>query len=87
MLTPEEGYKKAKSILHEVFGQTQVVAASHFDRVTKGCAIKENEGEKLFQLARDMEKRAMNLNKVGYQSDINSRYNISAVVLRLPRYR
>ena len=55
MLTPEEGYKKAKSILREMSGQTHVVAASHIDRVTKGCAIKENEGEKLLQLARDME--------------------------------
>ena len=86
MLAPEEGYKKAKSILHEMFGQTHVVAASHIDRVTKGCAIKENESETLLQLARDMENCAMNLNKLGYQYDINSRYNISAVVLLLPRY-
>ena len=86
MLAPEEGYQKAKSILYEMFGQTHVVAASHIDRVTKGCVIKENEGEKLLQLARDLENCAMNLNKLGYQSDINSRYNISAVVLRLPRY-
>lgn len=63
-----------------------MVAASHIDRVTKGCVIKENEGEKLLQLARDMENCAMNLNKLGYQSDIKSRYNISAVVLGLPRY-
>ena len=86
MLTPEEGYKKAKSILHKMLGQTHVVAASHIDRVTNGCLIKENESEKLLQLARDMENKAMNLNKLRYQSDINSRYNISAVVLRLPRY-
>ena len=86
MLTPEEGYKNAKSILHEMFGQTHVVAASHIDRVTKGCLIKENDSEKLLQLARDMENCVMNLNKLGYQSDINSRYNISAVVLRLPQH-
>ena len=28
----------------------------------------------------------MNLNKLGYQSDVNSRHNISAIVLRLPKY-
>lgn len=28
----------------------------------------------------------MNLNKFGYQSDVNSRHNISAIVLRLPKY-
>ncbi|CAB4037458.1 Hypothetical predicted protein, partial [Paramuricea clavata] len=32
MLPPEEGYKKAKSILHEMFGQAHIVAASHIDR-------------------------------------------------------
>ncbi|CAB4031446.1 Gag-Pol poly [Paramuricea clavata] len=52
-LPPEEGYKKAKSILHEMSGQAHIVAASHIDRVTK---------------------------------DINSRHNISAIVLRLPKY-
>ena len=86
MLPPEEGYKKAKSILHEMFGQAHIVAASHIDRVTKGSIIRENESEKLMQLARDMENCGMNLNKLGYQSDINSRHNISTIVLRLQKY-
>ena len=54
MLPPEEGYRKAQSILHEMFGQSHIVAASHIDRVTKGPIIRENENEKLMQLARDM---------------------------------
>ena len=64
MLPPEEGYKKAKSILHEMFGQVHIVAASHIDRVTKGSIIRENESEKLMQLDRDMENCGMNLNKI-----------------------
>ena len=86
MLPPEEGYNKAKSILHEMFGQTHIIAASHVEKVTKGGIIKENEGEKLMQLARDMENGGMNLKSLGYQADINSRSNISAVVLHLPKY-
>ena len=89
MLPPEEGYKKAKSGHengHEMFGQSHIVAASHIDRVTKGPIIRENENEKLMQLARDLENCDMNLNKLGYQSDVNSRHNISAIVLRLPKY-
>jgi hypothetical protein len=86
MLPAEEGYIKAKSILHEVFGQTHIVAASHIDKITGGGPIKENENERLMQLARDMENCEMNLNKLGYQADINSRSNMSAVVMRLPRY-
>ena len=43
MLAPDEGYKKAKFILHEMFGQTHVVAALHIDCVMKGCAIKETK--------------------------------------------
>lgn len=80
MLPLNEGFEKAKSILHEMFGQTHIVAASHIDKVTKGGIIKENENEKLMQLARGMENCGMNLNKLGYQADINSRSNISAVV-------
>jgi hypothetical protein len=86
MLPPAEGYQKAKSILHEMFGQTHIVAASHIDRVTKGPIIRENENDKLMQLARDVENCGMNLSKLGYQADINSRHNISAIVLRLPKY-
>ena len=69
-----------------MFGQSHIVAASHIDRVTKSPIIRKNENEKLMQLARDMENCGMNLNKLGYQSDINSRHNISAIVLRLPKY-
>ena len=86
MLPAEEGYIKAKSILHEMFGQTHIVAASHIDKITGGGPIKENENERLMQLARDMENCEMNLNKLDYQADINSRSNMSAVVMRLPRY-
>lgn len=86
MLPPEQGYFKARSILHETFGQTHIIAAAHVDRVTKGDLIREYENEKLMQLARDMENCEMNLSQLGYSSDINSRSNISAVVLRLPKY-
>jgi hypothetical protein len=86
MLPAEEGYIKAKSILHEMFGQTHKVAASHIDKITGGGPIRENENERLMQLARDMENFEMNLNKLGYQADINSRSNMCAVVMRLPRY-
>ncbi|XP_028412570.1 uncharacterized protein LOC114535462 [Dendronephthya gigantea] len=69
-----------------MFGQNHIVAASHIDRVTKGGVIKEFETEKLLQLARDMENCQMNLSKLGYHADINLRGNMTAVVLRLPRY-
>lgn len=86
MLPPEEGYAKARSILREMFGQTHIIAASHIDRVTKGGPIKGFESEKLLQLARDMENCQMNLSSLGFHADINSRGNLSAVVLRLPSY-
>ena len=86
MLPPQEGYAKARSILREMFGQTHIIAASHIDRVTKGGPIKEFQSEKLLQLARDMENCQMNLSSLGFHADINSRGNLSAVVLRLPRY-
>ncbi len=85
MLPPREGYLKAKSILKEMFGQSHIVAASHVDRVTTGGPIKEFKSDKLLQLARDMENCEMNLRELGNQADINSRSNISAVLLQLPK--
>ena len=38
------------------------------------------------QLARDVENCGMNLSKLGYQADINSRHSVGAIVLRLPKY-
>ena len=86
MLPAEEGFAKAKSILHEMFGQTHIVAVSHIDKINEGGPIRENENEKLMQLANDMENCEMSLNKLGYQADINSRSNMSSVVMQLPRY-
>ncbi len=86
MLPAEEGFTKAKSILHKMFGQTHIVAASHIDKITGRGPMKEDENEKLMQLARNMENCGMSLNKLGYQADINSRSNMSYVVMRLPIY-
>ena len=69
-----------------MFGQSHIVAASHIDQVTKGPIIQENENEKLMQLVRDLENCGMNLNKLVYQSDVNSTHNISAIVLCHPKY-
>ena len=84
MLPAEEAFAEAKSILHEMFGQTHMVAASHIDKITEGGPMKENE--KLMQLARVMENCGMSLDRLGYQADINCRSNMSSVVMRLPRY-
>ena len=85
VMLPAEGFAKAKSILHGMFGQTHLVAASHIDKTT-GEPMKENGNKKLMQLARDIENYGMSFNGLGYQADISSRSNTSSVVMCLPRY-
>ncbi len=86
ILPEEEGYQKAKEILHNLFGQTHIIVCAYINKVTKGGIIKDGEGDKLLELARDMENCQINLNQLGCESEINAQSNLEKIVSRLPRY-
>ena len=85
MLPGEEGFSRAKEILHNSFGQSHIITHAYIDRVTKGGLIRDGDGEQLLQLARDMENYEINLTQLGCESEINAQSNLERIVTRLPR--
>ena len=86
MLSEDEGYLKAKEILHNSFGQNHIIMCAYINKVTKGGVIRDGEYDKLQQLARDMENCKINLTQLGCESEINAQSNLEKIVSRLPRY-
>ena len=65
MLPEDEGYSKAREILHNSFGQNHIIIYAYINKVTKGGVIRDGEFDKLQQLARDMENCKINLTQLG----------------------
>ena len=86
MLPDEEGFSRAKEILHNSFGQSHIITHAYIDKVTKGGLIRDGDSEELLQLARDMENCKINLTQLGCESEINAQSNLERIVARLPRY-
>lgn len=84
MMSPNEGYVKAKDILKRNFGRNHVVSRAFLDKVIKGPPIKINESEKLSQLSRDMETCMLGSNELGLESSLNSLDTLGKIVNRLP---
>ena len=86
MLPDQEGFQRGKQILYNSFGQNHIITRAYVNKVTRGGLIKDGEGEKLLQLARDMENCEINLTQLGCESEINAQSNLEKIVMRLPRY-
>jgi hypothetical protein len=84
MLPEQEGYAKARKILHNSFGQSHIITCAYINKVTKGGVIRDGESDKLLQLA--MENCQINLTQFGCESEINAQSNLEKIVSRLPRY-
>ena len=86
MLPEDEGYSKAREVLHNSFGQNHIIIYACINKVTKRGVIRDREFDKLQQLARDMENCKINLTQLGCESEINAQSNLEKIVSRLPRY-
>jgi hypothetical protein len=84
IMDQEEGYVKAKEILHKNFGRTHIVAKAFLDKIVKGPPIKLNDGERLSQLSRDMETCMLGSSQLGLQANLDSLDTLGKVIARLP---
>ena len=84
VLSSENGYNRAKSILATRYGKPHLVARSHVDRLVNGPNLKANDVQGLLRLSLDMEKCQITLSEIGFMSDINSSENMRKIVKRLP---
>ena len=83
ILPGAEGYKAARDILRRNFGQRHVIIRSPVDKVFKGPQLKSSDGEKISQLARDMQIYQLNFSEMRYEADINSMDTLTKIVVRL----
>ena len=79
-----EGYAKAKQILSEQFGQSYIVTTAHMKKVLNRTPLRPNDGEALWDLARDMRKCEIVLSQMGYAADMNSSDNLLRIQQLLP---
>jgi len=84
ILSPDEGYLRAKEILKSRYGKPHLVARSHVDSLINGNAIKSNDVKGLINLSLHMEKCHITLSQLGFMSDVNNTENLRKIVRRLP---
>lgn len=84
IMDEEKGYANAKEILLKNFGRSHIVAKAFLDKIVKGPPIKLNDGEKLSQLARDMETCMLGSSQLGLQANLDSLDTLGKIIARLP---
>ncbi|XP_071491771.1 uncharacterized protein [Diadema antillarum] len=80
----KEGYQKAREILADQFGQSYQVSHAHMKKVLSRQQIRPNDGDALWDLARDMKRCHMVLSQRGYGADMNSSDNLLSIQQLLP---
>lgn len=78
------GYKSARDILRNQFGQAHIITHSLINKVTDRQQIRPNDGEGLWQLARNMRKCQITLSQIGNSADMNSSDNLLKIQQLLP---
>ncbi|XP_038061114.1 uncharacterized protein LOC119731899 [Patiria miniata] len=84
LMEPTDGYKTALKILREQFGQPHLIMHALLRKVTNRGQIRQNDGNALWDLARDMEKCQITFSQLGYNADMNSSENLLKVQRLLP---
>ncbi|XP_038062679.1 uncharacterized protein LOC119733173 [Patiria miniata] len=84
LMEEKAGYKLAKEILRDQFGQPHVITQSLINKVTDRQPIRPNDGAGLWELARQMRKCQVTLSQIGYSADMNSSDRLLKVQRLLP---
>ncbi|XP_033125449.1 uncharacterized protein LOC117123574 [Anneissia japonica] len=80
-----EGYKQAKAILSQQFGQPHIILHSLM-RELLDRKVRPNDSEGLWKLIGSMKKCNITLTQMGYMADLNSTENLLKVQGLLPVY-
>ena len=79
-LEPTEGFRKAKTILHETFRRKNVMAHAYIKSLINGPVLKIENSDALLAFAQSIEESYIRLNHLGYQSNLNSFENILKIL-------
>ena len=84
IMHPQQGYKRAKTLLCERFGNPFTISQAWVDKVTSEPTIKPNDGPAIQQLADDLSICHITLEAVGALAEINNQTNLQKIIRRLP---
>ena len=84
VLPPDSAYPRARQILHDLFGETHVVARARIDRLLKGLKPIAEDGEALSLLAIEMQNCHIALTEMNYTAVLNSVATMERIVRVLP---
>jgi len=86
IIDPALGYKRARQILAERFGDSFVIAESWIRKITDYRAIKPAERELLLEFSDDLNCCQETLASMGYEAEINNQSTLLKIISRLPTY-
>ena len=84
MLPSEIGYRRARDIRKELFGQPFHVARTLIDEMLSEARRTRNEPSSLGKLAINMQNCQIALSQMNYLSDLNALHTLESVVRSLP---
>ena len=86
LLEPEEGYRTAKRLLAERFGDKYKVTKAWICKISDGPAVKPGDREALLDLADDLQSCDITLQATGRLMQINSEDKLVKVIGRCPGF-
>ena len=86
LMEPEEGYRTAKRLLAERFGDKYKVTKAWICKISDGPAVKPGDREALLDLADDLQSCKITLQATGRLMQINSEDKLMKVIGRCPGF-
>lgn len=83
---PSEGYRLARQVLHDRFGDEIRIALAWMDKVVEGPEIQQNDGIGLRTLADRMNNCLRTLQAVHMSQELDNQLSLLKLVYRLPQY-
>ena len=80
------GYRKAKELLDEEYGQESDIAADYLEFLKAGEKIDGTDVDALSKVAQDMAKCSVTRKEIDYAADLDAQATLNSIVDRLPNY-
>ena len=84
LLPPSQGYKRARTILNQLFGRPFQVSKSVIDNLLSSCGDVSGSADSLANLAIRMQNCLTALNELDHQADLNASSVLESIVRALP---
>ena len=84
LMNPDMGYRRARELLQERFGNSFIITETWIDQVTNGPQIKPNERQKLQDFADELRSCMETLQAMGSSAEINVQSLLVKIIARLP---